>query len=194
MTPKPLPSQRREYGEPSEQMTPLPRTLLILVVGLVSWGAWYLSQSAPEASARLGDARTTAAFTQAAAASGPADGGQIYTSKCAACHQATGVGVAGVFPPLAASEWVTGRQEVIVQILLHGINGPIEVRDVAYNGLMPQWKTLRDDEIAAVTTYIRANFGNRAPPIDAAFVAAERAKTADRTVPWSGGEELEDLP
>jgi mono/diheme cytochrome c family protein len=59
---------------------------------------------------------------------------------------------------------------------------------------MPQWKTLRDDEIAAVTTYIRANFGNRAPPIDAAFVAAERAKPADRTVPWSGGEELEDLP
>jgi len=194
MTPKPLPSQRREYGEPSEQMTPLPRTLLILVVGLVSWGGWYLSQSAPEASAKLGDARTTAGFTQAAAASGPADGGQIYTSKCAACHQATGVGVAGVFPPLAASEWVTGRQEVIVQILLHGINGPIEVRDVAYNGLMPQWKTLRDDEIAAVTTYIRANFGNRASPIDAAFVAAERAKTADRTVPWSGGEELEDLP
>jgi mono/diheme cytochrome c family protein len=58
---------------------------------------------------------------------------------------------------------------------------------------MPPWKALSDDEIAAIATHIRREWGNAAPPVTAATVAAERAATADRTRPWQGGNELSSL-
>jgi len=138
----------------------------------------------------LGDARTVAAFT-APAANARVDGAQVYAGKCAACHQASGAGLVGIFPPLAGSSWVTGSEQRLVQILLHGIQGPIEVLEITYNGLMPAWKMLSDAELAAVATYVRGAFGNQASAISAELVAAERAATASRVTPWAGGEALE---
>jgi len=99
--------------------------------------------------------------------------------------------LAGVFPPLTASPWVTGSEQRLVQILLHGIQGPLDVLGVTYNGLMPAWNMLSDAELAAVATYVRGAFGNQASAITAELVAIERAATASRTTPWAGGAELE---
>jgi mono/diheme cytochrome c family protein len=189
------PPRAREYADPDEKERPVPWTLVALVAAMIAWGAWYIVTLEGTADPSLGDRRTVAALAPAAAGDGGAvDGARVYASNCAACHQATGLGVAGVFPPLAGSPWVTESPTRLVQILLHGIQGPLDVMGVAYNGLMPPWKQLGDEEIAAVATYVRSQWGNAAAPVDAATVAAERARTADRTAPWAGGTELADVP
>ena len=117
------------------------------------------------------------------------DGKQVFSTTCAACHQVTGEGVAGVYPPLAGSEWVNGDEAKVVRILLHGVTGPIEVAGETFNSMMPPWgATLKDADIAAVLTYVRSQWGNKGAPITAAKVASIRAATASRTTPWTAAE------
>ena len=134
-------------------------------------------------------ATTGAATTAAAAKEQLPDGKQVFSTTCAACHQATGEGVPGVYPPLAGSEWVTGDEAKVVRILLHGVTGPIEVAGETFNSMMPPWgATLKDADIAAVLTYARSTWGNKGTPITAAKVASIRAATASRTTPWTAAE------
>ena len=94
------------------------------------------------------------------------DGAAIYASKCAACHQAAGTGIAGTFPPLAGNPVVTGDPKKLIPIVTGGMSGKITVAGTAYNGSMPAWKgQLGNDEIAAVLTYIRSSWGNKASAI-----------------------------
>ena len=109
-------------------------------------------------------------------------------ANCAACHQAEGTGVEGVYPPLAGSPFVNGPPEAMARILLHGLNGPLTVHGKTYNGEMPAWQQLPDEQLAAVMTYVRASFGNKAPPVGADTVAAVRKETADRAKPWTAAE------
>ncbi len=104
------------------------------------------------------------------------DGKKVY-ANCIACHQASGLGLAGQFPPLVGSEWVDGGTKRLGAILLHGINGPFKVAGQSYNQLMPAWSTLSDDKIAQVITYIRREFGSL-PEGDDGVVTAEMVKAA----------------
>jgi mono/diheme cytochrome c family protein len=118
-----------------------------------------------------------------------ADGKQVYSTTCAACHQATGEGIEGTYPPLAGSGWVNGDDAKVVRIVLNGVSGPLEVAGETYSGMMPAWgPVLKDDDIAAVLTYVRSSFGNKAAPITAATVAKIRAATASRSTPWTASE------
>ena len=103
------------------------------------------------------------------------------------------MGVAGVFPPLAGAEWVLGDEKVLTSILLHGVNGELVVKGTTYNGAMPAFGTLPDEEIAAVLTHIRSEWGNQAPPITAATVAAQREATKAQSGPYAGGAALTAL-
>lgn len=119
------------------------------------------------------------------------DGGQVYTQRCQTCHQADGEGVSGVFPPLnRAEQWVTGPEGRPIRILLHGMEGEMEVRGNIYNGQMPGFGRLDDEEIAAVLTHIRQSWDNDASEITADQVAAVRDAEADRTAPWTADELL----
>ena len=147
------------------------------------------SKSPAKPAATTGAATTGAATTAAAAKEQLPDGKQVFSTTCAACHQASGEGVPGVYPPLAGSEWVTGDEAKVVRILLHGVTGPIEVAGETFNSMMPPWgATLKDADIAAVLTYARSTWGNKGTPITAAKVAAIRAATASRTTPWTAAE------
>jgi len=192
MTRDELPPRERENEDLDEQVRLIPRLLIAMMVVGVSWGTWYLARTSTDVSPLLGDGRTAAAFI-AAPRSARVDGAQVYAGKCAACHQTSGAGLTGIFPPLARSHWVTGSEERLVQILLHGIQGPMEVLGTTYNGLMPSWKMLSDEELAAVATYVRGAFGNDASPITAELVAAQRAATSSKVTPWAGGEALESV-
>lgn len=98
-----------------------------------------------------------------AAADAPADGKTIFAKNCAACHQATGKGIPGAFPALAGDAFVKGAPADIATVLLKGRGG------------MPDFSgSLDDNEIAQVLTYVRASWGNGAPPIAAADVSATR--------------------
>jgi mono/diheme cytochrome c family protein len=117
------------------------------------------------------------------------DGKAVYGTTCAACHQATGDGVSGVYPPLAGSEWVNGDEAKIARIVLHGLTGPVEVAGETYSGMMPPWGgVLKDPELAAVLSYIRSSWGNKATPVTAAKIASIRAATTARTTPWTAAE------
>ena len=118
-----------------------------------------------------------------------AAGETVYGNVCAACHQADGKGLPGVFPPLAGSSWVTGAPDRAIKIVLQGLQGPIEVNGMPYNALMtPQGGILSDAEIAGVLTHVRASWGNAASAVTAEQVTAIRSATADRTTPWTAAE------
>lgn len=117
-------------------------------------------------------------------------GKRVFTQNCAVCHQQTGLGVDGQFPPLAGSEWVLSQDwhgdNHIVKIVLHGFQGPVTVKGQQFNNVMAPWgKVLKDEQIAAVLTFVRNEWGNKAPPITKDFVAKIREQTKDRTEPWS---------
>ena len=115
-----------------------------------------------------------------------ADGQRVYSQTCSACHQPTGLGLTGAFPPLAGSEWVQGDKGRLVRIVLHGITGPVTVAGEEYEGMMPPWGgALGDPEIAAVATYIRSSWGNKGDAVTAAEVAAIRQASAGRSGPWT---------
>ena len=121
-----------------------------------------------------------------------AAGKTVYSTTCFACHQPTGLGLPPVFPPLKGSDWVAAAKPGrIVRIVLHGAVGPIKVNGVAFNGVMPgHGPQLTDDKIAAVITYIRHEYGNKASPVSAEYVAAARAAFKDRVAPWTEAELL----
>ena len=193
-------AHRRERNEPSERFTPIPMSYLIFVAVLTIIGFVYMLRYSGDEGIH-GDMRTASALAPQApsaagnAAQGGADGkaaagDQIYAALCVACHQANGQGLAGVFPPLAESEWVKGAPETPIKILLAGLNGTITVKGQVYNGQMPAFKQLSDAEIAAVLSYIRASWNNGAAAVMADAVAPLRAALKDRTTPWNGEAEL----
>lgn len=110
-------------------------------------------------------------------------GASVYQTNCMSCHQATGEGLPGAFPPLhghAADVYaVDGGAEYLVNVLLFGLDGAIDVDGMTYSGVpMPAWKQFSDDEVAAVVNHIVAGWTEGAPsgfvPVTAADVEAER--------------------
>ena len=101
-------------------------------------------------------------------------GEKVYSFYCGTCHQRDGQGASGRFPPLAKASFVTGDKNLLISIVLKGMEGPIEVNGEQYNGTMPQHSFLGDGEIANVLTYIRENFGNKASAVTPEEVAKIR--------------------
>lgn len=127
-----------------------------------------------EASAAQASATPSGKATFDAAA-----GARLFAANCQSCHQASGEGIPGVFPPLKGDpvETATDPTEQIY-IILHGLAGKT-IGGVAYPGQMPSFAAqLRDDEIADIIGHERTSWGNNAPPATSAQVAAERAKPA----------------
>ncbi len=193
-------AQKRERTDPNEDSKPLPWFITMTIGALFMWSAIYIKETVMTAPPENGDSRAAqvAALNCASNTAGVAkvtiDGSAIFQAKCAACHQPNGQGIPGLFPPLAASEWVTGKPEVLANILLHGIDGKITVKGTDYNGQMPAFKDLlKDDELAAVLSYIRSDWGNKAEKIDETLIKNVREATKARDKPYNGGEELSKL-
>jgi mono/diheme cytochrome c family protein len=186
-------AQAREWRDPGERERPLPWFVVMLIGAMAACGIIYIFGMRDDLGSRYGDSRTVAALMPATAAKTGAaavDGAQLFTAKCAACHQATGLGIPGVFPPLAGSEWIRGSDKILIQIPLHGISGVLQVKGASYRGTMPPFNTLSDEEIAAILTYVRSHFTNAAPAVSPATVAAGRVATHSRTLPFENGDEI----
>ncbi len=178
-------SYRRERFEPEELKNPLPFWYTIVCLVLITWGvSYFFVQGTVPADA--GDLRTALPLP----GSLPVDGAAVYNANCVACHQSSGAGLAGAFPPLDGSEWVLTDARIPAQILLHGVQGEMVVMGNTYNGVMPVQSHLSDQELAAVLNYIRNSWSNVADEVDAEWFAAERDAFADRTAPFNGGAEL----
>lgn len=105
------------------------------------------------------------------------DGKAIYNKYCLACHQINGTGVPGMYPPVTRTDWVEGDKTRLIGIILNGLKGEITVNGQVYKTAMPDHQYLNDDQVAAVLTYLRSNFGNDADSVTAAEVAAIRNGT-----------------
>ncbi len=117
--------------------------------------------------------------------------GEIFYPQCGACHGAEGAGIAGLAPPLAGAEWVTGPPEWLARIILQGLNGPVAVAGESWNGVMPphgDLAALDDDTLAGLMTYLRRSWGNTADPVSVEKVAAMRAVSSNRSQPWTAAE------
>ena len=88
-------------------------------------------------------------------------GAQLY-SNCQGCHQANGMGTPGKIPPLAGSEWVMGDPATAAAIVLNGLSGPIKVAGNSFGAeaMTPFGASLKDDQIAAILSYVRHEWGN----------------------------------
>ena len=120
-------------------------------------------------------------------------GKQVYDALCLNCHQPTGLGLPGVYPPLAGSDWVAGDAATLAKIVIHGLNGPIKVNGTDFKQVAPVPMPpmgLSDTQIADVLSYVRMNFGNKAPAVKGGEVKATRDATSSRTVFWTAEELL----
>jgi mono/diheme cytochrome c family protein len=117
-------------------------------------------------------------------------GKTIYMTTCMPCHQPTGAGLFPAFPPLTKSPYVNGSAKRLSAMILKGNNPPMTIDGKLYAAVpMPgQEALLTDEKIAAVATYVRANFGNTSGPVTPATVAEMRKKFADRKTPWMQAE------
>lgn len=104
---------------------------------------------------------------------------------CSGCHGTQGEGT-GEGPPFVQSEWLAGAPERLARIVMHGLEGPIEVDGQTWNRSMPK-VAIGADDIAAVLTYVRHTFAGAAP-VDPALVRAVAAATAGRDKPFTPAE------
>lgn len=201
----------REKEEPRDGREPVPLWLVAGIGLMVFWcGAYFMTYSGgfsgmyydtvplggPTPFVSKADGKG-----EAGAATGGAEGGaakgddtlklgqRFFTQTCVSCHQATGLGQAGAYPPLAGSEYVTGDEKRLAAIVLHGVQGPITVAGQQFNSQMQAWgTTLNDKKIAAILTYVRQAWGNKAGPVSAETVAEVRKATASKTTAWTEAE------
>jgi mono/diheme cytochrome c family protein len=113
----------------------------------------------------------------------PVMGSRVYAVYCSACHQRNGLGDSQRFPPLAGSEWVVGDKKKLIEVLLKGLEGPIEVNGQSYNNVMPQHSFLKNEDIAEVLTHIRQNFGNTADAVTTSEVDEVRIAIDGQNAP-----------
>ena len=98
----------------------------------------------------------------------------------------------GEAPPLDGSPWVTGPQDRLIKIVLHGLRGRIEVQGKTYDREMPGFGSiLTDADLASLLSFVRSRFGGPSQPVTAAAVSRVRAANQDRTRYWNAAELLE---
>ncbi len=86
-------------------------------------------------------------------------GKAVFTQNCAACHQPTGVGIPGAFPPLAGSDFLNADKTRAIHIVKGGLSGEVTVNGNKFNGVMPALG-LSDNDVANVLTYVYSSWGN----------------------------------
>lgn len=120
-------------------------------------------------------------------------GRQHYLTTCAGCHGSDGAGLNRFGPPLIESAWVLGDEKRLSLIVLHGMEGPLDVAGKLYDvpdilPVMPSHSTMDDGAIMAILTYIRNEWGNNAGPVSRGIVGKTRHTSQGRVVPWTAKE------
>ncbi len=100
-------------------------------------------------------------------------GQDLYAVHCAPCHRPDGTGAPGLIPPLTNTVWVKNKARLI-QLVLAGLSGRIEVNGEYYEQEMPGFRHLSDEDLAAILTYVRASYGNNSNAVIPGEVFEER--------------------
>jgi mono/diheme cytochrome c family protein len=185
-----------------ETPAPIPTWTWVLALVVMTWAMWYaaseyrshadtLAAAAPGAAAPASvpasPASTGTSSTSAAQPAWKARGAQVFGNYCSACHQLTGQGLPGVFPPLAGSATVKARDpSEHLRTILDGLQGKT-IAGVAYSAVMPPFgPQLADADVAAVVNHERSSWGNDAPLVQPEDVAAARRASPPAQAKASG--------
>lgn len=178
-------SNVNEPGEPSTGTAQMPMAIMIVLILLGYIGCYKVDQLnanfAVNVHAPFTEPDEVASLAPSAEELLVARGKQIYSKSCVACHQANGAGSGTDIPPLAGSEWVLGDPATIVAITQKGLIGPISVAGKTFGAgtMTPAGETLGADELAAVISYVRTEWGNDGGTIGTDAVNAARQKVSD---------------
>ncbi len=185
----------------------LPLNLLFVFSGLIFFAGTYLNRYSGHFDPHIYNEHALPHKGEAVAAALTPEqviekGKKLFNNAaCNTCHQVTGLGQPGVYPPLAGSEWVQGSEERVIRIVLYGLQGKVTVKGADFNtGVqMPSFGKVAgsgfnwsDDKIAAVLSYVRQEWGNTAGPITTEQVTAIHQKEGDHKA-WTS-DELMKLP
>jgi mono/diheme cytochrome c family protein len=183
----------REKEEPTENFSPMPLFLVAVFMILAFWAGVYIVHYSGD----FGPFHYNETVKAGAAEdTGPREvdmmalGKRIYNQNCVACHQSSGLGLPGVYPPLVASDWLMDNPERLIKVVLAGLAGPVVVNGNEYNNAMTAFGRLSDQQIAAVLTWLRTDpeHKNDSYPVSEELVAQVRADYGARAEPWSQAE------
>ena len=193
-----------EGPEPSAGSATVPIWLIMAMGALLFWGAVYLDDHAGSFDRQVFEPFTSHAEIESLQPYDPnraflAEGEDVFNKTCAACHQSSGLGKEGQFPPLAGSDWLNAAgPNRIVRIVLNGLGGSIRVEGgpngpVTLNATMVRPGDYNDEQVGAVLTYVRQQWGNHAAKITPEQVKTIREAIKTHPHPFTP-EELLGIP
>jgi mono/diheme cytochrome c family protein len=106
-------------------------------------------------------------------------GSLLYKKHCLACHQSKGAGTPGMFPPLAGNSFVAGEPDSVIETILYGKQGKVEINGKVYSGVMAPFKHLSDEDIALLVNYIRSQFAGITLPVGSEEIKKVREKRSN---------------
>jgi mono/diheme cytochrome c family protein len=193
------PSSELEEAAPRMDNAPIPGWLMAVIGVGIFWAGAYLFSYSGGFSADVFDYKPKYG-PQAVAATGPPDpkvlGKKLFSANCITCHQANGQGQPGQFPPLVGSEFVLGdASNRLIAIVLKGLQGPVQVKGQTFNNAMQAWEgQYTDQQLAAILSYVRSDWGNNAPEIPPEAVKAVREELKNRKDQWTVAELMQIPP
>jgi mono/diheme cytochrome c family protein len=187
-----------EAAEPKAGTAPVPIALLVLTFLILYGGMVYFDRQSGWFNSQVyAPYHSIAEVTLYQPPTGGLDlarGKAVYENFCALCHNTDGTGKPNQAPPFVGSEWVLGSANRMIRIPLVGLAGPVKVKDQEWNLAMPNMgAALSEDDLAAVLTYIRQSWGNKASVITPEQVKTVKAAVGNRTQPWTA-QELQAIP
>jgi mono/diheme cytochrome c family protein len=187
-----------ENAEPSMGTAPVPVWVWVVFLVVLFWAMLYFDQRSgwfhPLVYSPYKSLPHLQSFQPPTGGPDLERGRSVYDNVCALCHNTDGTGKPNQAPTFVGSEWVTGSSGRLIRIPLHGLVGPIEVNGETWNLAMPAMgAALSDEDLAALLTYMRQSWGNKASPITADQVKAVREEVGNRPQPWTA-EELSTIP
>jgi mono/diheme cytochrome c family protein len=189
-----------EAAEPVAGKAEVPIWLILLLAVLFCWGMFYVDKFGGWFNPEVFEPYTTYADVVGDQPYDPeaafrALGDSTFNKSCALCHQASGLGQEGKFPPLAGSDWLLADgPNRIGRIVLNGLGGPIKVQAangaVELNASMAPLGGYSNEELAAALSYARQQWGNKGSKITAEQIAAIRAAIQNHPGPFTADELL----
>jgi mono/diheme cytochrome c family protein len=178
----------RQHREDGGRYRLLPIGLLFILSGLILFAGTYLNRYTGHYSGLIFNENAKPSAGVAVKADPLAVGRAQFKAVCITCHQESGLGIPGIYPPLAGSEWANGSADRVVRIVLFGLKGPVHVGGKEFSAAaMPVFGQVpgsaynwSDERIAAVLSYVRQEWGNKAPAITAEQVSAIREAVGAR--------------